>query len=112
MRLNSLVAHLQIHQAARLVDLDFSELEKRVVAMDLYQAMSRLWDGVKGPKPDTIYRWPAGAGTHTRTRVGKSVFWRNWWAYHNFPKILNPEPEDALRAAVLWAIKDLRHDPS
>ena len=86
-----------------LIDLDFSDMEKRLTLMEIDNLMSAMWDA---------NRPAAGGGrqpTYTAAgrRRGKSVLARSWWAFNNFPQIMNPEPSDAMRAAVLWAMEDL-----
>lgn len=94
------------------IDLDFSGAERRLTELEMSQTMAQLWSELThSPKPATIHythtgrissTWPAA-----RRDPGKSVFWRSWWAWRQWPKILNPAPADEMRAAVLWAMEDL-----
>ena len=85
-------------------DLDYSGLERRLLARDAEALLTTIWNDTRVlPSPDFFYSkaWTAGR------RVGKSTFRSSWWAYNNFPEILNPKPADEFRAAVLWAMEDL-----
>lgn len=87
-----------------LIDLDFSDMEKRLTIMEIDSLMSAIWDANLPARSAVIY---PPTYTSTSNRRGKSVFTRTWWAFNNFPQIMNPEPADAMRAAVLWAMEDL-----